>query len=224
MQRLDDVCGPENWRNEFRYEQNGAVLCGISIFTRIPDREPQWITKWDGAENTDIEAVKGGLSNSMKRAAVQWGIGRYLYDLEEGWAEITDNGAHFTPAKPDSGNKKGYPAFRWNPPNLPSWAMPNFTGTAAAKQADKPKRDPATTAIDKAKTVVVRDKTLADYTTAELVTMEAKIRAEGGSKHRDLLGSIILVLTERPIEDVNVARMQVKEDQHQAGLQLAGAG
>ncbi len=28
-------------------------------------------------KNTQVEAVKGGLSGSMKRAAVQWGVGRY---------------------------------------------------------------------------------------------------------------------------------------------------
>ena len=71
MNRLDEVCGPENWKNEFKAAPDGGILCGISI--KIGD---EWVTKWDGAENTDIEAVKGGLSGAMKRAAVQWGIGR----------------------------------------------------------------------------------------------------------------------------------------------------
>lgn len=51
---------------------NGGVECGISI--KI---DGEWITKWDAAENTQVEAVKGGRSGAMKRAAVQWGIGRY---------------------------------------------------------------------------------------------------------------------------------------------------
>ena len=74
MNRLDSVAGPENWYNEFKpWHGDGkkeAQLCGISI--RYGDG---FITKWDGAENSDIEPVKGGLSDSMKRAAVQWGIG-----------------------------------------------------------------------------------------------------------------------------------------------------
>ena len=45
--------------------------------------------KWDAAENTQVEAVKGGRSGAMKRAAVQWGIGRYLYNLEEGFAQTS---------------------------------------------------------------------------------------------------------------------------------------
>lgn len=115
MDRLDAVCGPGGWRNEFRYEQGGAILCGLSI--KIGD---EWVTKWDGAEATDIEAVKGGLSNAMKRAGVQWGIGRYLYDLPEGRAEISESGTHYAPKN----EKKNIPAFKWNPPKLPNWALP----------------------------------------------------------------------------------------------------
>lgn len=114
--RLDDVCGPENWRNEFAPAPCGGVMCGISI--RCGD---EWVTKWDGAENTDIEAVKGGLSGAMKRAAVQWGIGRYLYQLEEGWANVHEGGQHRAQTK----DKKW---FRWDPPALPAWALPDGVG------------------------------------------------------------------------------------------------
>ena len=111
--RLDDVCGPENWKNQFLPGVDGGVLCGISI--RIGD---EWITKWDGAENTDIESVKGGLSGATKRAAVQWGIGRYLYHLEEGWANVNENGKYR--AKTKEGKW-----FKWDPPQLPEWALPS---------------------------------------------------------------------------------------------------
>ena len=87
MDRLDEVCGVGNWRNEFVQAPNGGVLCGISV--KIDD---EWVTKWDGAENTNVEAVKGGLSGSMKRAAVQWGIGRYLYKLPTTFANFHDYG------------------------------------------------------------------------------------------------------------------------------------
>jgi hypothetical protein len=85
------------------------------------------VTKWDGAENTDIEAVKGGLSGAMKRAAVQWGIGRYLYDLDEGWANIHDRGRH---SAKDKNNKW----FKWDPPELPPWALPNPTPSKVANR------------------------------------------------------------------------------------------
>ena len=93
--RLDEVCGPENWYNDFKpWHSNGkkeAQLCGIAIYFEGRG----FITKWDGAEDSDIEAVKGGLSDSMKRAAVQWGIGRVLYDLNTVWVEIEKRGRSF---------------------------------------------------------------------------------------------------------------------------------
>ena len=98
MDRLDEVCGPENWRNEYDVGPDGGVLCGISIFV-----DGQWITKWDGASNTDIEAVKGGLTTSMRRAAVQWGIGRYLYRMPARWEPVDNKGRFLKqPAIPPS--------------------------------------------------------------------------------------------------------------------------
>lgn len=90
--RLDDVCGPANWRNEFKSGPEGGVLCGISINVTGDPFNPNWVTKWDGAENTEVEAIKGGLSSAMKRAAVQWGVGRYLYDMPAQWVPLNDKG------------------------------------------------------------------------------------------------------------------------------------
>ena len=116
MDRLDSVCGAENWENEFTESPlKDGVLCGLSI--KIGS---EWITKWDGAENTNFESLKGGLSGSMKRAAVQWGIGRYLYNLTEGYATISTNGKYYQ-SKDKSGK---YQAFKWDPPALPKYALP----------------------------------------------------------------------------------------------------
>ncbi|MEH3454047.1 Rad52/Rad22 family DNA repair protein [Phytobacter diazotrophicus] len=116
MKRLDDVCGKAGWRNEYRdIPDGGGVECGISIKV-----DGEWITKWDAAENTQVEAVKGGRSGAMKRAAVQWGIGRYLYDLTEGFATVsTERQNGFNYAK-----TKELGVFYWSPPQLPSWALP----------------------------------------------------------------------------------------------------
>ena len=117
MDRLDEVAGVGNWRNEYQAGPAGGVICGLSIRVPRPDGGAEWVTKWDGAENSDVEPVKGGLSNAMKRAAVQWGIGRYLYDLEEGWANVVDNGRF-------SAKTKDGKWFKWDPPELPTWAIP----------------------------------------------------------------------------------------------------
>ena len=82
--RLDDIFGPFGWRNEYK-EWKGGQLCGISIL-----HEGEWICKWDGAEDSQIESLKGGLSDSMKRCAVQWGIGRYLYNSENIWVPMVN--------------------------------------------------------------------------------------------------------------------------------------
>ena len=118
MDRLDSVVGPDNWCNEFTQGPQGGVLCGISI--KVGD---EWVTKWDGADNTAIEKVKGGLSDSMKRAAVQWGIGRYLYSLDEGFAKIYDADSNTKGLRYQKAGD-GCPAFKWAPPKLEAWALP----------------------------------------------------------------------------------------------------
>ena len=92
QQRFDDVCGPADWRNEFAEGPGGGVLCGISVRVDRADGTSEWVTKWDGADNSQVEAVKGGLSGATKRAAVQWGVGRYLYDLPATWVRLDDRG------------------------------------------------------------------------------------------------------------------------------------
>ena len=93
--RLDEVVGPENWYNEYKpWHGTGkreAQICGISIFFESRG----FITKWDGAEDSDIEPIKGGLSDSMKRAAVQWGIGRVLYNMDTVYVNIERKGKSF---------------------------------------------------------------------------------------------------------------------------------
>ena len=92
QKRLDDVLGRENWKNHFitmpgNSNSTTAHICEISIY--YPDRQ-EWITKSDGAGSTDIEPIKGGLSNAFKRAASIWNIGRYLYELPGLWVALKD--------------------------------------------------------------------------------------------------------------------------------------
>lgn len=135
QERLDDVCGPDRWRNEYKslgereiYENNqikdkkSSQMCGISIWS---EEMHEWITKWDGAEESDIEAIKGSLSSAMKRAAVQWGIGRYLYYIESPWVEIEQRGRSYV-IKP---NQKIV---------LPGWALPGGSGKPGIKDPKTP--------------------------------------------------------------------------------------
>lgn len=135
MERLDCVCGPEHWRNEYLKTPNdpsgNSCVCGISV--RV---HGEWITKWDGADNSQTEPVKGGLSDAMKRAAVQWGIGRYLYDLGTNYANVT---SQKSPGAKKLFDKSANKTVWWTPPTLPSWALPGGDNSPPPKTQPKPK-------------------------------------------------------------------------------------
>lgn len=89
MDRLDEVCGPGKWRDIYPYIGTTTVCC---IEIKV---DGEWVGKSDGSGTTDVEAEKGQLSDAFKRAAVKWGIGRYLYDIKAGWVKITQKGKSY---------------------------------------------------------------------------------------------------------------------------------
>lgn len=119
MDRLDLVCGKNGWYSKYRESSVQGMapgfICGISIL--IGD---EWITKEDGSEQSDNDPFKGGISGAFKRAAVHWGIGRYLYDLEQGFVTIVEKGTKGA----KMGQTKDKERFYWIPPKLPEWALP----------------------------------------------------------------------------------------------------
>lgn len=94
MERLDAVAGPAGWQCRYPHA-NGKTVCEVGLFIEQPGRPMEWIWKADGAGDTDMEASKGALSDAFKRAAVRWGIGRYLYDISSPWVEIEAHGKSF---------------------------------------------------------------------------------------------------------------------------------
>lgn len=112
--RLDDVVGVDNWRVEYQHS-SGGVMCGLSI--KLGD---EWVTKWDGSPESNMEAFKGGISGAFKRAAVVWGVGRYLYGLDTTFANTSNE------KQPgwNRGKTKEGKIFYWQTPTLPSWALP----------------------------------------------------------------------------------------------------
>jgi len=126
MNRLDEVVGPENWRDEYRSGPQGGVVCQLSL--RL---NGEWLAKEDGADNTDFEAVKGGLSDALKRAAVKWGIGRYLYQLPAKWVTC---------------EQRGRSVVLTQTPALPEWALPQPQPKTVRKtKAKAPKKGKAAT-------------------------------------------------------------------------------
>lgn len=91
QERLDEVCGLW-WSNDFK-EVNGRTVCNLTI---------KGVTRTDGAGDTDFEREKGGLSDALKRSAVLFGIGRYLYNAKNfpTWIEYENGDTDFSmPAK-----------------------------------------------------------------------------------------------------------------------------
>lgn len=78
MNRLDDVLGPENWWDEYVPSEN-SVLCRLTI--RLPDGTT--LTKADAGGYAGMsdqgDDDKSGYSDAFKRAAVKFGVARYLY-------------------------------------------------------------------------------------------------------------------------------------------------
>ncbi len=80
MDRFDEAFGWDGWENEITEIDNG-FLCKMRVLTAADNENGQvWISKQDGASKTAFEAEKGGISDSMKRCAVQFGLGRDLYN------------------------------------------------------------------------------------------------------------------------------------------------
>ncbi|EJR09431.1 Rad52/Rad22 family DNA repair protein [Bacillus pacificus] len=82
--RFDEVFGIDNWQVSYEKWGEKATKCTISVFLN-----ERWISKEDGSEESDYSSVKGGFSNSLKRAAVLWGVGRYLYNVKPTKVELS---------------------------------------------------------------------------------------------------------------------------------------
>lgn len=114
MERLDKACGFESWQCNYSHAENGIAVCSIGI--RV---NGEWLWRANGAGDSDVEAEKGRLSDAFKRAAVLWGVGRYLYELDTPWVTINQYG-------------------KWDQdPQLPEWATPR--GFLAQLQAGQEK-------------------------------------------------------------------------------------
>jgi hypothetical protein len=134
MDRLDTVCGPAGWQN--RYVMEGSkTVCEIGI--KCGD---EWVWKADGAGDSDIEAEKGALSDAFKRAAVRWGIGRYLYNLKSPWVPLKAFGNSFVIA--DEAKPQLDALLRGNMPKPPAQPKP-----------EQPKRTPKSFVNDAIKAI-----------------------------------------------------------------------
>src|SRR4051812_2843023 len=114
--RLDEVLGVAGWQDEYECLPDGSVVCRLRL--RLGD---EWITKMDvggpSEQPDEGDRMKAAFSDALKRAAVKFGVGRYLYRLPSQWAD-------YDPAKRQ---------FR-SPPALPAFALPKRQAKAAIEE------------------------------------------------------------------------------------------
>lgn len=72
---LDEFC-VEGWQSDYK-EIAGQLFGGIGI--RI---NGEWEWRWDCGTESNTEKEKGRASDAFKRAAVKWGVGRFLYSMD----------------------------------------------------------------------------------------------------------------------------------------------
>jgi hypothetical protein len=84
--RLDEVLGVAGWQDEYESLPDGSVVCKLRL--RLGN---EWITKSDvggpSEQPDEGDRRKAAFSDALKRAAVKFGIGRYLYRMKSQWVD-----------------------------------------------------------------------------------------------------------------------------------------
>ena len=131
--RLDVVCGPSGWRNVLQPLDFNGLYQGIVIIEKLNESTYREVTKWDGSainssDSKDrIDPIKSVATNSFRRAAELWGLGRYLKELPQMYAvkrpKDDYDAAEFTKV-----NRKGQASFkvRWDHPQIPKEFLPDY--------------------------------------------------------------------------------------------------
>src|SRR6266508_4052953 len=125
--RLDDVLGVTGWQDSYKCLPDGSVVCRLKL--RLGG---EWITKVDvggPSEQPDGgDRIKAAFSDALKRAAVKFGIGRYLYRLPSQWAD-------YDPVKKQIAQVPQMPAF--GIPKAKTQPAPKPTPTLVAAEPKK---------------------------------------------------------------------------------------
>lgn len=125
---LDQVVGAGNW--SFIWEPFiMEALPGVKADTKTPDNLGTHlrtvrgtlslfgVPKQDVGNASDIDPDKGAVSDALKRCAVMWGIGRYLYGLKvSNEAEYREKVLGETPAARQQAQQPARPALQGGQP------------------------------------------------------------------------------------------------------------
>jgi hypothetical protein len=167
--RLDEVLGVEGWQDEYECLPDGSVICRLRL--RIGD---EWVTKMDvggPSEQPDGgDRMKAAFSDALKRAAVKFGVGRYLYRLPSQWVDYDPHKRQFV-----------------RTPSLPPFALPKRPAAASLPAGeDAPKSLPVRRAAANSHKMPANGEELQQ----RLQDYEAKLVEEGVCAKGDLLRHI----------------------------------
>lgn len=106
--RLDDVLGVDGWQDEYECLPDGSVVCKLQL--RIGT---DWVTKMDVGSPSEQpdggDRLKAAFSDALKRAAVKFGVGRYLYRQPAQWADFDTQKKQFSRQPTPPGPKPAKP-------------------------------------------------------------------------------------------------------------------
>jgi len=101
MRRLDLVAAGD-W--EFRWEPDGNNVHGMLTVCGVTRED---VGEWSESAQDQGKTRKAAVSDALKRCAVQFGVGRYLYYLPARWVAYDEDHKRFA-----------------EEPQLPAWALP----------------------------------------------------------------------------------------------------
>lgn len=106
---LDEVCGQDGWQCKYE-EHKGNLFCSIGIREYFNSRDFQdktcldeWVWKSDCGTESNVEKQKGEASDAFKRAAVMWGVGRFLYSKKIIKLPVKEKNGKFLPYSEKTG-------------------------------------------------------------------------------------------------------------------------
>lgn len=186
--RLDEVLGVTGWQDDYEVLADNSVVCRLRL-----KLDGEWITKVDvggPSEQPDGgDRMKAAFSDGLKRAAVKFGVGRYLYRLPSQWVDYDPQKRQFARL-----------------PTLPDWARPTKAQGAAKptpapapastpaakpeqKQPAKPQANPAAAAPSIPKDGTELKRRLTDY--------DARLATEGLIEKGELVNHVSMALVNK---------------------------
>jgi hypothetical protein len=171
--RLDEVLGVMGWQDSYKVLPDGSVMCRLRL--KIGE---QWITKVDvGGQSEQPDGgdrTKAAFSDALKRAAVKFGVGRYLYRLPQLWADYDSHKRQFV-----------------RPPTLPAFALPHHDGATRRRGDGVKKPDVLTPPARRSVTPSLKLPANGADLQRRLSDYDARLAAQGVCRPGDLIKHVV---------------------------------